>query len=318
MKQQLLAVIDETGTTNRPSLSDDSDFGVGVIAFKENDIERLVEVSKKIGDVVGKKDFKYKHVQRSTEARRLFLQAIKGLAEPAGVSGFFTPGGSLLREKQAALAEMEFLGTDDGGGTAEIAEAILANDSDAHFKCFLDFLAPCLISYAVSWDMELRVHWDRRTDVDQVQRICTSFNQFYRSHPHHGDVSNLVDFGHVAEGQLSAIARLSGVIAGDIKFFFKKFGPGIWDMLLAGIRLKGEFSTELIRPENMEQITLVRTVRQMVADASPEQGSSETCILQGYNKHLLAGLLSFASPQGKMGHVRVLSGHHWELHQIPD
>jgi len=79
-KEQLLAVIDETGTTNRPSLSQDSDFGVGLIVFKENAIERLVEGSKKIGEVVGKKDYKYKHVQRSTEARTVFLQVINDLA----------------------------------------------------------------------------------------------------------------------------------------------------------------------------------------------------------------------------------------------
>ena len=191
MNAPLIAVIDETGTTNRPHLSTKSDFGVGAIVFDSAHTKYLAEAAHRIAREVSESDFKYKHVQKSTSARKIFFEAINRLSVPSGVFGFYTAGMSLLREKERAIAEMELLGSDDGGETAETAQRIRTGDSNAHFEDFLGYLTSCLITYAGSRGTKMNVHWDRRTDLRYIQSYCDSRNALFRSHPTMGDASEV-------------------------------------------------------------------------------------------------------------------------------
>lgn len=318
MDDDLLFVIDETGTTNRPDLSGESDFGVGGVIFEAADTSRLVDAARQIGDLVKKKDYKYKHVQSNTDARRVFVEAVMPLVRPAGVFGFYSPGASLLNEKDRAVQEMSFLGTDDQGVTASIAEAIRGGDGDAHLQVFLDYLASCVITYSGGVGRSIQVCWDRRTDLEQLQQYCDELRDYYRSHPSFGDISGNVSFSHVADGERAAIARLAGVLAGDVRFFFRKHGGGIWSRLADAVRVTKEPTIETYQYENLANITRVAVVDEAIADAAALPGSKDTCMLRQYADRFISGHLSFASPEGKMGHLLIRNASNWEIHQIPD
>ncbi len=318
MNDDLLLVIDETGTTNRPDLSENSDFGVGGIIFEAADTSRLLDAARQIGDLVEKNDYKYKHVQTNGEARRVFVDAITNLLPPAGVYGFYAPGGSLLNEKERALDEMRLLGTDDGGETARIATAIRNGEPDAHIQAFLGFFASCPITYAGGVQRNMKVCWDRRTDLERLQQHCNQQRAYFEAHPSFGNISQNVSFEHVADGELAAIARLAGVVAGDIRFFFRKHGEGIWSRLLDAVRVTEEPTIETYQHENFGNITRVAVVDEAIADAAALSGSKNTCMLREYADRFISGHLSFASPEGKMGHLLIHNASNWEIHQIPD
>lgn len=84
MAEPLFAILDETGTTNRPMVASDSNFAFGGLIAERSQLQRLTDISRQISKVVGEEDYKYRHVQRSTEARTLFLRAMNGLTIPAG------------------------------------------------------------------------------------------------------------------------------------------------------------------------------------------------------------------------------------------
>ncbi len=322
MTETLIAVLDETGTTNRPRLELNSDFGIGVVLFDSARRTQLATASHTIGTLVGNADYKYKHVQRNTEGRRTFIRAMNMLTPPSGVFGFFTPGASLLNEKGRAIKAMEFLGSDDGGGTAEVAEQIRNEEGDAHINAFLGYFASCIVSYAKAVNCRIEVYWDRRSDLEQLHRLCHDWATTYRSHQIIGPGVDLVSFDFVAEQDLAAIARLAGVLAGDVRFFFRKHGERIWSRCAKAVRAYGAGThkemMELLQPDRFVQETCVATVTETLADKSFEEGNRETCLLQGYSKRFVKDLLSFASPQGVMGHILIRHGALWEVHQIPD
>jgi hypothetical protein len=318
MSDPLILVLDETGTTNRPQLSVESDFGVGGIVFGKSQLPRLAEASRKISKAVKDKDYKYKDVQRSTEARKVFLNTVNGLSAPSGVYGFFSAGGSLLKEKERAIAEMAFLESDDGGHTASLAEQIRRGDGDVHLAQFLKNFASCIIMYAGSLKTPIDVHWDRRSDLPSIQDVCDAHNDWFSGIPHSGDVSRLVSFKHTADGELSAIARFAGIVAGDVRFFFRKHGHRIWSLLAPAKRLQGEFDESILKPDTFIAATTVATVNELLADLDYKEGSKETCILQGYSKHFIKQLMSFASPNGVMGHLLINHGSQFDVIQEPD
>ena len=318
MPDEMLMVLDETGTTNRPELEVESDFGVGALVVDPSDVTRLVQTARRIGELVGKRDYKYKHVQKNSEARKEFIDAIQPLTRPSGVYGFFAPGGALLKEKERAIAEMQFLGTDDGGETARTAEAIRNGDASAHMNEFLSFFAACPITYSGAIERRIRVCWDRRTDLLRLQEHCDETRKNFRLHVNFGDLSNTVSFQHVADGELSWVARLAGVLAGDVRTFFRLHGERVWSRMANAVRVSERPTAAMFQPENFANITRVAVVNELLGDADPQTGTKETCMLSGYAEQFIARHLTFMAPDGKAGHIVINRVDEWEIHQIPD
>src|SRR5258708_7112962 len=102
-EKRLVAIIDETGTTNKPDQAPESDFGVAALVLPVGWIEKLRGVGIAIARVAGS-DFKYKDVQKNAEARRLFLRGTEMLRREEGIYGFYAAGRSLLNERYRAYA----------------------------------------------------------------------------------------------------------------------------------------------------------------------------------------------------------------------
>ena len=124
---------------------------------------------------------------------------------------------------------MRILGTDDGGGTAEIADQIEQGIGDAHIRAFLGYLVGCMLNYAAGLRRPLQLCWDRRSDLTILQQICVEHqgNQeiLLQVQPSLRGVSPVVSFNEVAIGGLSSLARLAGVVAGDVRFFLQEAWP---------------------------------------------------------------------------------------------
>lgn len=58
MPAPLIAILDETGTSNRPQVASDTDFAVGGFLVEEATIGRLRAISHEIGEAVGNSDYK--------------------------------------------------------------------------------------------------------------------------------------------------------------------------------------------------------------------------------------------------------------------
>lgn len=319
MNAPLLAVLDETGTTNRPQVSTESDFGVGVVIVGSSQTALLADAARRISELVKVSDFKYKHVQRNSSARQIFLDSINKLQSPSGVFGFYSPGRSLLNEKDRAVAEMAFLGSDDGGETSEIAELIRGGDNDTHLESFLGYFVSCMVTYTASRKTRLNVHWDRRTDLTQIHDFCDQQRQLFRSHPVYGDVSECVSFGNDATGDLSSIARLAGIVAGDVRCFFQRHGNRVWSHLADAKRVSSQTARRIACDSNefVEEMT-VATISERLADVQFSEASRDTCMIQGYSKRFISNLIAFAAPNGVMGQIRIHHGSKWDILQIPD
>ena len=72
--KKYIAVFDETGTSNRPQSTEESGFGVGAVLFPLEQAPELARISKHLGSIVGKEDYKYKDVLQNEAARELFIQ----------------------------------------------------------------------------------------------------------------------------------------------------------------------------------------------------------------------------------------------------
>jgi hypothetical protein len=314
-KQPLIAVLDETGTTNVPQSSEESDFGVGVILLEEDQVQQLAEASKRIGRELSKSDFKYKHVQKSTPARKHFLSAVNKLDSPSGVFGFFASGGSLWRERQRSQEGMQSQGIEDDGGMQAAIERFKHDERNAHLEEFLGFFAPCINVYAGSIKRSVNLYWDRRTDLDAIQAFCQQHVRFYTDYPGLGDISSLVNFGNEATGDLAAIARLAGVLAGDVRRFFQRHGDRVWERLVDSVSPYGNIAEQIFTTHRSE---VVAVVNELLADRNFKDGSSESCMLQGYSQRFIRQSFSFAAPTGVMGHIQIHNGNRWEIRQESD
>lgn len=315
----LIAVIDESGTNNVPTLGDGSSFVVSAILFNENELDSLVKSSKQICGITKASDFKYKHVQVNTDARAAFLRAIRGLSRPSGLLGFYAPGPALLKEKKRVINEIKRLDSDDGGDAARTSAAIESGNIDLLLESFMGFLSPMFLHYASFIGQPIRVFWDRRTDIERIVKYC-SRNEYLHKLFIGGEAENTsLEFCGEATGDLKHVAKLSGVVAGDVSTFFRRHGPRIWPRLRALLEVNATaMSRDFINGCRLDEHTLIDTVYERLADGNFMIGNRDTCILQGYTKHFVRGLLSFASPEGIMGHIEIVHGSQWRIHQFPD
>ncbi len=318
--EPILVVIDETGTTNHPSLHDADDFAVGAIVFSASDVEHLTRTSKAIGKLLQENDYKYKDVQRLSEARGLFLSAMNKLQQPAGVYGFYAPGKGIAEETRKTLEVVRRKNLNDHA-ELEAVEALKSAPRQQLMKEFLGPMTSSFTNYAHGWKREAHIYWDRRNDLATIGEHSISFDQITQSILSHlkNEPSRSARFMGEAPREFVPIARLGGVVAGDVLMYFRKHGPRIWAKLIEGFDINpADPRLDNFSVGGIFQTTKVATVCEQLADNDTHQGSRDTCMIQGYYKRFISNLISFYSPTGSMGHVCVERGDRWHVHQNPN
>jgi hypothetical protein len=312
-----IAVVDETGTNNRPQDDEDSGFGVGAVIFPADTGARLADASKAIAQALGQADFKYRHVQKNRSARSIFLDALNGSAGQIYLYAFYVPGACIARERErtakaAKLYGSQYTPSDSSNG---IGAALL--------DTYVGYMAANIAAHASTNRYAIDVYWDRRTDLPQ---IAESFQQSVLAQSktrRYQGVNDRVVFRGQATGELSHVTRLAGVLAGDIWKFFAAYGSRFWHNFDdAGLIGRLDPHMHVDDPTNSGPIC-IENVRQRLCSHIPDEPSVDTVMIQGYYKRFLRSernehLISFGVPSGVLGILGIVNGSHFKVYQLPD
>lgn len=314
--KKYIAVFDETGTSNRPQSTEESGFGVGAILFPLEHASELARISKHIGYIVSKEDFKYKDVQHNEAAREIFIKTLNSANPPVHLFAFYSHGACMIHEgrrtRDAALAyEREYRQRSSPRGEGFVP-----------FDSFIAYMASCIAAHAATNDYAVDIYWDRRTDLDQIKASFDEHIARQSATQRYRDVADLVSFCGRAKNEMSLITRLAGVLAVDVWKYFKSKGSMIWTKFDAG-GLHGEYDPHIdIDDSDVTGPPCVATFRERLAESEPSKVSA-TVMLQGYYKRFLRNesnenLISFGDPHGRLGILGIVNGNHWKVYQLPD
>ncbi len=315
-KPKLTVVFDETGGSSRPLDQDEVGFGVGAILFPEQCQAGLVSAARAIAQAVENADFKYKHVQRDTEARKLFIKAMGAFGDALSVYGFFSARAGVARGIDRTSEAGEYY------GTAHTHAPASKSSTEHLLDRFLGYMVPqvCWHAHTVGYCSE--VYWDKRTDFAFLDDRMKFYIEECKTQPEFGGNESFMHFAGPATGDFHAVSRLAGVLAGDIRKFFNRHGPRIWQHFDQG-GLRGDFDPYLEgRPEH-DYNTLMATITDPLADPDPFIASTDTVMLGGYYKRFLKNwtgqrLISFSDPEGRFGVIGIEHGQRWHIYQLPD
>lgn len=315
MAGEAIVIVDESGD-NRPS--DQRDFSAAGLVFRADFVEYMRQASRRIGELLGKSDYKYRDISRSTEGRREFLALLNGSRCKVSAFGFYVGQGGLgaerNRERQAASAYGDNL---DSPSRAEAGRRLSESPSGYYLDQCVDCMMPMLGHLWRTSKVGFDVYWDDRSDLERIERRWALKQEQFAS-----VLSVKVDQVGArllgpASGIHSPITRLAGILAGDLRQFFRMHGPRVWRHL-DDSGLRG--SVDPIRgpiDQDLGHCRVVGSETSRLADENPAS-AGEHCMLQGYSKRLLSDLLSFCDPDGRLGHVKILHGNHWQVLQQPD
>jgi hypothetical protein len=313
------AIIDESGS-NRPLNDPTSGFGVGAILYTESYQKELVRVANRIAAITKNNDFKYKHVQQCTEARKEFIRALNLDRKRVRCYAFYTSGASVAEEIDKTRQAAKYYGDDQfSNETNEVNKT-----TKELLTRYINTMAPHLAAYSITRGLHIDVYWDRRSDLSLIEIIWNAVMARQNNIPQFSGVEKLVTFKGYATNDLSHIARLAGVIAGDVRQYFIVHGHRIWKHMdqnglpqsVDPYRKKGVFSRDTMKE--------VAKKREMLADKEAGEASKNTVMLQGYYKSFLEDeldgykLISFGDPNGHLGHLKINHGNDWSIIQLPD
>lgn len=313
----LVAVVDETGTTNRPGVADGDGFGVGAVLFPEPATQSLIDRGRLLGRLLNVGDYKYKHVQRNSLARQHFLRTLNADALSVLCFGMYVSGAALAKEDARERGAAERYGEVPSEARQE-SLAELSDDPRRYLlKSFIQYMAPCIGAYAVTRGQRIRVLWDNRSDLEFIRECWSDALRRQAEHPAYRRSAELAVLDGAAVTDMNHVARLSGVLAGDIRQFFDVRGDAIWQ------RLDPHGLPDVVDPiraayRNVSEPPVVAKLTEPLTSDDPAVAAPRTCMLAGYYKRLLQGLLSFCDPDGRMGYIRVRHRCDWDVIQLPD
>ena len=286
-----IAVVDESGG-NRPG--EQNGFSAAAIVLRHDLVEELSECSREIGRLVGKRDYKYKHVANSSPARRVFLNLFKRTKPPLFVFGFYVAEGGLRAERMRTAAAGIHYGEHLGSKTSTYPGHDLDPES-RHYSMsqFIHYMAPAFMHFSRGSGIRIQPYWDDRNDLAFVARSWQEAQELYRLSMAPGLDVHKTDLLESARGELSPITRIAGVLAGDIGCYFSHHGDRIWACLDESGMLQNTDPVQLARL-GIDAAKDVSIRRDRFADPKPAE-SGVHCMLQGYTKHLLSNLLTFRS-----------------------
>jgi len=313
---EFVAVVDETGNSSRPGTEAGDSFGVAALLVPLNLVPVLAATSKQIARIVGANDYKYKHVRSSAAARMEILDAFNQ-HDSLRLFGLCISGAGLLHEHSRECAAADAYGEPDSQHRRTASFEIANNPRKHLLQNFIEYMAPCFAAYAVGNQLRISVKWDQRSDLDFIRKIWVDRIELQAEHPGYRDASQLVTMDGEATGPLSHLARLAGVVAGDIRQLFTRRGPFIWEHLEPnGIR--GETDPIPLMYQNLDAPVSVGVVTEPLIDDDPRGGDAETCMIGGYYDRMMEHAISFCDPEGRMGHIQMRRFDRWEIFQLPD
>lgn len=308
--KKLIVVIDETGP-HRPQANSISGFGIGAIFFPEDKTNLLAKAAKDIAKLAGKEDFKYKHVQINSRAREKFIRTLQ--TDGVQIYGFYSSASGVAQR------------IDRFNEAAAIYKRITLDkdrlSTKALMDLFLGFAMLPIACHALVNGYTADLYWDRRTDIRDIKPLVEEHIEKCKTNPRLAEAGKAVRFAGEVTSKLNGVARLAGVLAGDLRVFFNSHGEKIWKHLAAnGLRTQAD-------PYGAHEAAssrLMSTRNEPLADLDPDSASENTVMLQAYYKSFLQHvetkrrLISFCDPQGHMGLLEIEHGQRWHIRQAAD
>lgn len=219
--KKLIVVIDETGAF-RPEENSTEGYGVGAIFFPEDKASLLVKAAKEIGILVGKKDFKYKHVQGDSQARAKFIQILQ--TDGLKVFGFYSSRSGvaeqIARFNEAATLYERVMLEKDRPSTERLLDMFLGFD-----------MGP-IACHALVNCYTADLYWDRRNDIELIKELVEKHIERCTANPRLAGAEKAIRFAGQTTAALYGVARLAGILAGDLRLFFDSHGKKSGNILI--------------------------------------------------------------------------------------
>ncbi|MBM4123588.1 MAG: hypothetical protein FJ246_01310 [Nitrospira sp.] len=308
---KLIGVIDETGTRE---MSNSKGFGIGAILFQENKTNLLAKTAKEIAKLTGNHDFKYKHVQNNSQAREQFIRTLR--TDGVHIYGFYSSESGMTQR----IARFNEAAT--RYGRVMLGKDNSPNEVPLSMDLFLGFAMLSISCHTLVNGYTTKLYWDRRNDLDQIKRSVEKHIEKCKTNPRLTEADKVVRFAGQVTGTLYGVARLAGILAGDLRRFFDLHGQKIWKHLDPnGLRMQTD-------PYGGHRLTnsspLVATKHEPLADLDPYGASENAVMLQAYYQRFLRHpetkrrLVSFCDPHGHMGLLEIEHGRLWHIRQSAD
>lgn len=228
--KKLIVVIDETGAF-RPQENSTEGFGVGAIFFPDDKTSLLVKAAKEIGTLVGKEDFKYKHVQGDSRARAKFIQILQ--ADGLKVLGFYSSKCGVAEQISRFNEAVTLYGRVKLEKDRPSTERLL--------DMFLGFAMGSIACHALVNNYSADLYWDRRNDIELIKGLVENHIEKYKANPRLAGAEKAIRFAGQTTIELYGAAKLAGILAGDLRLFFDLHGKKIWKHLDAdGLRTQAD------------------------------------------------------------------------------
>lgn len=320
--RRLIAVFDESGG-NRPLNRPDSAFTMASIVVDEADMPRVAGVSRKLGEIIGKRDYKYRDVQSNLDARRLYVDLMTKPRGRVRAFAFDCSGASVARaiqrDDQATQRHAHEWPADRPRATDENDSA----ESEKLLREVLGYAVPQIGAWASTARFHVNAYWDTRNDWPIVERAWTEAVESIQIAPRYRQMSRFLAFGGAATGTNHALARLAGVIAGDVRQFFVNHGLEIYGSLDQS-GLASDADPHKNMSDSSRVMQLMRQFDSAIGDDLGDIPGGSTCMIRGYYKAFLendrglGNLISFGSPDGVWGIVSIQHARNWSVRQLPD
>lgn len=302
-----LIVFDEAGSSSHPGdLRQLHDFAVCGLMVTSDQIADLRRLHEQLVAATGKSDFKFADVRHQPRAAASFRTGMQRARFE--LLAFYCAPGSVAMDQRRFLAQIE----QDLGpplpGTAESPRTMHQN-----FLRIVELVASALVTRAQE-GFRMEAYWDRRSDH---QAIMAAWQEEVRQHRRNGFLPDDCPEPTLTvglPGELAFLARLAGIVAGDLVAMFRHTGPRIFALIREG------FFVDRRAPEGRRIVghqPIARMKAPLIRPATDETGEDGT-MLRSYYRRLLKQQVFFFDPSGRGCGLRIRSNTDWEVLQVPD
>lgn len=301
-RQSLMAVFDESGSTSRPG--PDDDFALGSVIFRGRPaVNNLLALDKKLQDMTGKKNYKYKHIRKNIECRKAVVSTLNRQSSLIRLFGYFASAGAFVGQAERELHAVKQM----GGNDAEVAKAELVLDKarldpkTEGLKDALNTSIPAMSSWASKNREHIKVFMDARTDMEEITNELGQHMSMFEFVRLFGDAYDFLDWQGDCPKLLYPVSRIADVVVGDIRSTFLRHGDLVWNKLeqdgFVG-RHKEVLKKYKYDPSSPVPMPLVGKISHGSWDTDWNDDSAESTMFGGYRSWIIGKRIPLYSPSG--------------------
>jgi hypothetical protein len=319
-RNRLVAVFDESGSSNVPGEGPLEDFALGAVVFSgKRAWANLMALDARLQQITGQPEYKYRQVRQLSEARRAVVETLDHQSALIRVFGYYAAGGAFVEQAHRELeAEKQFQG--DTAAAQQTLNAMIKDPRREGLKDAIRSSVPAMSAFAAARREKIQVYFDRRTDLADIADDLTPAMNLWAGSKVWGDSYGAMEWGGECPDFLEPVARVADIFAGDIRATFKAHGRFIWDLVRRdGFVLQHE-EAAAARDSIWAGPIPVPKIGRVAAtawDSDWETGSTATTMFQGYGRYLLAGRASLFSPCGR-GCLLIKAKDGFDVFQVMD